>query len=204
MASSLTYSRSPSGAYQVIVWLRKSAPNRGTLGKSIGSLLGDLLSTGQAVIVFEAQGRQLNVAGADELLEDGPLPTIVAIGARDDRDAMRFLEKFKTNSDVEDCYVAPPRDVLSRKSGVPRNLAASLTKSHWGMEMVGRARAGGARQGDRGGGRSLHRRHRLALQRDAGRAVACRREGCPKSATWRFPGRPWCDWRATCRRPRGR
>jgi hypothetical protein len=134
------------------------------LWKSIGSLLGDLLSTGQAVNVFEAQGRQLNVAGADELLEDGPLPTIVAIGARDDRDAMRFLEKFKTNSDVEDCYVAPPRDVLSRKSGVLRNLAASLTKSHWGMEMVRRARAGGARQGDRGEGRPLHRRHRLALQ----------------------------------------
>lgn len=126
--------------------------------------MGDLLSTGQAVNVFEAQGRQLNVAGADELLEDGPLPTIVAIGARDDRDAMRFLEKFKTNSDVEDCYVAPPRDVLSRKSGVLRNLAASLTKSHWGMEMVRRARAGGARQGDRGEGRPLHRRHRLALQ----------------------------------------
>lgn len=97
-------------------------------------------------------------------MEDGPLPTIVAIGARDDRDAMRFLEKFKTNSDVEDCYVAPPRDVLSRKSGVLRNLAASLTKSHWGMEMVRRARAGGARQGDRGEGRPLHRRHRLALQ----------------------------------------
>jgi transcriptional regulator with GAF, ATPase, and Fis domain len=29
------------------------------LGKSTGSLLGDLLSTGQAVNVFEAQGRQL-------------------------------------------------------------------------------------------------------------------------------------------------
>ena len=85
-------------------------------------------------------------------MEDGLLPTIVAIGARDDRDAMRFLEKFKTNSDVEDCYVAPPRDVLSRKSGAPRNLATSLTKSHWGMEMVSRARACGARQGDRGVG----------------------------------------------------
>ena len=83
------------------------------------------IEAGEAVQVFPSTDRE-------------SLASIYAIGARDFQSTTELLENVQNDPDVANCYVAPPRHILSRASGALRgtpNKAASPT--HWGMEALG-------------------------------------------------------------------
>jgi Subtilase family len=124
-------SRLPDGGFEIIAILRPTAGSRSTSG-SRSSFVAAMRSQGRAVDVFASRrGMATSLAGWADL------PVIVAVGAADMSAATDIFDQMKSDHSVQDCYVAPPRYVLSRASGVGlRGTSSAKPSLHWGMDRV--------------------------------------------------------------------
>lgn len=146
--SGLYGNRLPDGGFEVIAILRPAeAGTRSVSSLSSRSFLAGMRAEGRAVEVFEDAFAPIRRRSAAALRDDDgahaddTLPRIVAVGAADMATATDILERMAEDRDVQDCYVAPPRYVLSRTSGARARRGASvMPPAHWGMDCV---KAGG-------------------------------------------------------------
>lgn len=123
----------PAGSFQVIAWLK---PKTGRQMAQANGFVRSKLATQDAFRVF-APDRTVSAAGATPGRDiRRSMPLIVAIGAEDEYAARALLEECEKDSEVDRCYVAPPRLLLSRSVAFESSQEGGDDDSLWPLEML--------------------------------------------------------------------